>query len=113
MHSTAFGALWWRFRGGGEGELQATRSGLLTLLWPDSEGRQHRALFPDAYREADKKERARRKWSKWPLLIAACILLAFGLYVVYQFMLGRRAREMESVVKSRADESLSAVKEPK
>lgn len=103
-----------RFRGAAEHELSATRSGLLTLLWPDADGRQHRALFPEAYREADTTEKRRRKWNKWPLVVAACVALAVGLYLVFQFALGDTARDMESVVKQRVDDSLSTVdKEPK
>jgi type IV/VI secretion system ImpK/VasF family protein len=97
-----------RFRGA-EGELSAVRKGLLALLWPDAEGRQHRALFPSAYGEAGQVEKRRRRRNMWPLMVAATILVMVGFYVIFQFLLGGTARDMEGVVRTRVDESLSSV----
>ena len=97
-----------RFRGA-EGELTAVRRGLLTLLWPDAEGRQYRPLFPGAYGEAGQIEKRLKRRNLWPILVAACVLLMVGFYVLFQFLLGGTARDMEGVVRERVNESLSSV----
>jgi type IV/VI secretion system ImpK/VasF family protein len=97
-----------RFRGA-EGELSAVRRGLLTLLWPDAEGRQHRPLWPEAYGDAGQIERRRRKMNLWPLIVVGCILLCVGLWFAYQVFLGGKARDMEEVVRDRVQDSVHDV----
>lgn len=95
-----------KYRGGSESELGAVRSGLLGLLWPD-DGRSGKPLFPAAYAAAGEKQGVRRSRNFWPLIVAACLLGAFGLYVGFQAILGGKARSMERVVKERGDGALA------
>jgi len=100
-----------RHRGGGEGELGAVRNGLLGLLWPESDSRKRKPLFPDAYAEGAEGRSARRRMSLWPFLIAASVILVVVLYLAFSFMLGSRAGKIEDVVEERAERALAAVEE--
>jgi type VI secretion system protein ImpK len=100
-----------RFRGDSEGELNAVRRGLLGLLWPEKEGRQHKVLFPAAYGEGGKAEQYARKLNLWPVIVAIVLLVTVGLYFGYSFVLGNNAREMGEIVNDRAEEALQPAEE--
>jgi len=95
-----------RHRGEAEGELNAVRSGLLGLLWPEGDQRQHQALFPAAYGEGGKAEQRIRKMNIWPVVVGLVLIGAVGLYFAFSMMLGSNARKMERVVSERAEEAL-------
>jgi len=95
-----------RFRGESEGELNAVRGGLLGLLWPEGERRQHKALFPAAYGEGGKAQKHVRRMNIWPIVVGLVLVGAVGLYFLFSLMLGARARNMERTVKERAVEAL-------
>jgi type VI secretion system protein ImpK len=95
-----------RFRGGGEGELTALRTGLLAMLWPQSDSREHKPLFPDAYSEATKADKRALAMNKWPFILVGALVLLVGIYIFYTFALGGRARDIEKTVESHVDKSL-------
>jgi type IV/VI secretion system ImpK/VasF family protein len=97
-----------RYRGfpEGERELSGIRKRLLALLWPGAEERGHATLFPAAYGEGGKAEQARRRMNKWPFIVAILVVAVFGLYVAFQFMLGRTAKGFEKEVEDKVTEAL-------
>ncbi len=97
-----------RFRGGGEGELAALRTGLLAMLWPEASSREHKPLFPEAYGEAGKVDKRAMALNKWPFLVAAAVVLLFALYVGFSFLLGGQARGIQKSVDSHVEKSLGA-----
>lgn len=100
-----------RFRHGGEGELQAVRSGLLGLLWPESGERSHAPLFPEAYLEGGKAGDRRQGWNRWLLIVVIGILAVVGGYILYSFVLGGRAGEIKDEVDERAKGALERMAE--
>jgi type IV/VI secretion system ImpK/VasF family protein len=95
-----------RLRHGGEGELNAVRSGLLGILWPESDHRQHARLFPEAYLEGAKAGDRRRSWNRWLLIFLVVLLLAAGVYVFFSLILGARAGDIKDEVDGRANNAL-------
>jgi type VI secretion system protein ImpK len=102
-----------RFRGESEGEMNAVRSGLLGLLWPETDRRQHKPLFPAAYGEGGKAEKVARKMNLWPIIVVLVLLGAVGLYFGFSMLLGGDARRMERIVDERATEALQPAGEVK
>jgi len=102
-----------RFRGEAEGELNAVLSGLLGLLWPETDRRQHRPLFPAAYGEGGKAEKRARKLNWWPVIVGLVLIGAVGLYFAFSVLLGSSERRMERIVDQRATEALQPAGEVK
>ncbi|MHC4506367.1 MAG: DotU family type IV/VI secretion system protein, partial [Planctomycetota bacterium] len=99
-----------RHRGGGEGELESIKSGLLGMLWPESEHRRHQPLFSEAYGEGGKGQDAARRMSKWPFVAVACVGLVLVVYLVYMFLLGGRAADIKNTIVHRTEKSLDQMK---
>ena len=95
-----------RYRGGGEGEIEAIRRGLLGLLWPEAEMRRQPHLFPEAYGEGGRADQRRRGIGKWPFIVGAAIVLVVVMYLAFQFMLGSRAETIKTEVREREEASL-------
>jgi type VI secretion system protein ImpK len=96
-----------RFRGGGEGELRAMHAGLLALLWPAGESRSNRPMFPRAYAEAGRVDKRRMAANRWPFIVVICVLLLFGLYVLFSYTLGKTARGIEGTVRKHATDAIA------
>jgi type VI secretion system protein ImpK len=99
-----------RHRGGGEGELASIKSGLLGMLWPESEHRKHQALFPGAYGEGGRGREAVRRMSKWPFVALGSIGVILVIYLVYMFLLGGRAANIQNTITERTESSVEQMK---
>jgi type VI secretion system protein ImpK len=99
-----------RHRGVGEGELESIKAGLLGMLWPESEHRQHQALFPGAYGEAGKGRETNHRMSRWPFVAIASVAVLVVVYLVFTFLLGGTAANIQNTITDRTESSVERMK---
>ncbi|MHC4469623.1 MAG: DotU family type IV/VI secretion system protein [Planctomycetota bacterium] len=99
-----------RHRGGGEGEIESMKAGLLGMLWPESEHRGNQPLFSTAYGEGGKGKDTVHHLSKWPFVALGCGGLMLVVYLVYMFLLGGRAADIKNTIVHRTESSLDQMR---